>query len=107
MKPLSPYAKTVVAAVGGVVAVVYQLLLGNPVDYETLGTAVIALLTTLGVYQATNSVASQGATEDPNAPSPAEITVNALQARAAANGAKVRAAKTGVQPRPRKKTGKK
>lgn len=104
MKPLSPYTKTVVAAVGGVVAVVYQLVLGNPVDYETLGTAVIALLTTLGVYQATNSVASQGATEDPNAPSPHEITVNAAEVRIKANGDKVRAAKATVTPKPRKKT---
>lgn len=52
---LSPYAKTVVSAVGTLVAVAINIALGNGADAATLGTAIIGLLTTLGVFQVTNA----------------------------------------------------
>jgi hypothetical protein len=52
---LSPYSKTVVSAVGTLVAVVIQFAVGDGADAATLGTAIIGLLTTLGVFQVTNT----------------------------------------------------
>jgi sugar (pentulose or hexulose) kinase len=52
---LSPYNKAVVSAIGTLVAVVIQFLVGDGVDAATLGTAIIGLLTTLGVFQVTNA----------------------------------------------------
>lgn len=53
---LSPYAKTVVSAVGAFIIVLVQFLTGDgTTDPTTLVTALVALLTTFGVFKATNT----------------------------------------------------
>lgn len=105
---LSPYRKAVVAAVGTLAIVIFHLIAGDAdVDAETIGSAVIGLVTVLGVYQAKNVLKPSDAAEDPNAPSAHEILLTASTVNRQANGAKVRAAKTTVNPKPRKKSSKK